>query len=248
MGRGITLISATPGALRLTSTGNVYVADRSNFCHPPDHSQRPRQHIRRRGTLTGHADGPGAYARFHRSLAAWRLIPRATSMWRTPATAVYAKSHPPGLPREVGDGGAKPASSSAQCLAVDSLDNLYVLDGDVIRKMTPAGEVTALPKTALRDGQGNLHSPPLAWPSIRRAIFSGGRKRPTPSGWWRCGPAALTLGVNYKNVADGRTAGAAVAFASRDEHANGPSNLSCWRWPPAASPKAERQSRPAYPP
>lgn len=90
--------------------------------------------------------------------------------------------------------------SNAQCLALDSLDNLYVLDGDVIRKMTPAGEVTALPKTALRDGQGNfIHPTSMAVDQAGRLFLVD----ETANAVWVVlpHPALSAFGVKYKNIA-----------------------------------------------
>ena len=59
-----------------------------------------------------------------------------------------------------GDGiGSQARFADLRSVAAGELGNIYVLDGDSIRKIDPAGVVTTLPKEALESGQGHSIQP-----------------------------------------------------------------------------------------
>jgi serine/threonine protein kinase len=157
-----------PWSVAVDSAGDVFVADKSNF------TIRQITPTGRVSTfagfpgIPGDADGPGSYARFGdvHGIAvdsagnvyvadtgnnAIRKI-NSFGMVRTLA----------GMAGRAGDAdgvGNNARFSNVQSVAVGDLGSIYVLDGDLIRKITPGGVVTTLPNTSLSNDHGRTIHP-----------------------------------------------------------------------------------------
>ncbi len=157
-----------PWSVAVDTSGNVYVADRSNF------TIRKITPTGRVSTLAGlartpgYADGPGRYARFgdphgiavdsggnvYVADTENSVIRKITSFGLVSTLAGVAGS--PGI--SDGDG-IHARFFNVQSVAQGEGVNLYALDGDVIRKITQTGAVTTLPNSSLTDGSGRVIHP-----------------------------------------------------------------------------------------
>jgi serine/threonine protein kinase len=157
-----------PWSVAVDSTGNVYVADKSNF------TIRQITPTGRVSTfagfpgIPGDADGPGSYARFRdpQSVAVdsagnvyvadtGNYAVRKINSFGLVATLAGA----PGKFGVADGAGNKARFSNIQSIAVGDLGNIYVLDGDTIRKITPGGGVTTLLNTSLAGAQSHIVHP-----------------------------------------------------------------------------------------
>jgi serine/threonine protein kinase len=157
-----------PWSVAVDYQGNVYVADRSNF------AIRQITPNGRVGTFAGlagtpgYADGPGSYARFadpdvitidalgyiyvaDKGNGAIRVINAIGMVSTLGCTA--------GGPENVNGTGNKARFSNVQSMAVDKRRNIYVLDGDVIRRVDSNRVVTNLPAFSPADGSGHVIHP-----------------------------------------------------------------------------------------
>jgi serine/threonine protein kinase len=142
-----------PWSVAVDSTGDVYVADKSNF------TIRQITPTGRVSTfagfpgIPGDADGPGSYARFrdphgvavdsagnvYVADTGNNTIRKINSFGMVTTLA--------GMAGRAGDAdgtGNNARFSNIQSVAIGDHGNIYVLDGDLIRKITPAGVVTTL--------------------------------------------------------------------------------------------------------
>jgi serine/threonine protein kinase/sugar lactone lactonase YvrE len=157
-----------PWSVAVDSTGDVYVADKSNF------TIRQITPTGRVSTfagfpgIPGDADGPGSYARFNDphgvavdSAGNIYVADTGNSVIRMINSFGMVKTLA-GMAGRAGDAdgiGNKARFSNIQSVAVGDGGNIYVLDGDIIRKITPGGVVTTLPTSSLADGQGHIIHP-----------------------------------------------------------------------------------------
>jgi serine/threonine protein kinase/sugar lactone lactonase YvrE len=157
-----------PWSVAVDSTGDVYVADKSNF------TIRQITPTGRVSTfagfpgIPGDADGPGSYARFNDphgvavdSAGNVYVADTGNNAIRMINSYGMVKTLA-GMAGRAGDAdgvGNNARFSNIQSVAVGDLGNIYVLDGDLIRKITPAGVVTTLPTTSLADSQGHIIHP-----------------------------------------------------------------------------------------
>ncbi|MGP8199299.1 MAG: protein kinase domain-containing protein [Limisphaerales bacterium] len=157
-----------PWSVAVDSTGDVFIADKSNF------TIRQISPTGRVSTFAGFpgipggADGPGSYARFRDplgvavGLAGDVYVADAGNNTIRRINSFGMVSNLAGMTGRAGaaDGiGSSATFSNIQTVAVGELGNIYVLDGDAIRKVTPGGVVTTLPNTLLFDGHGNAIHP-----------------------------------------------------------------------------------------
>jgi sugar lactone lactonase YvrE len=157
-----------PWSVAVDSTGDVFVADRSNFTIRQISPTGRVSAFAGFPGFQGGADGPGTYARFHDPLgiavdsAGDVYVADAGNFTIRKISSFGMVSTLAGMPGRAGvvDGaGSSAAFSNIQAVAVGELGNLYVLDRDSIRKVTPSGAVTTLPNTLLVDGHGDAVHP-----------------------------------------------------------------------------------------
>jgi serine/threonine protein kinase len=157
-----------PWSVAVDSTGDVYVADKSNF------TVRQITPTGRVSTfagfpgIPGDADGPGSYARFRDphgvavdSAGNIYVADTGNNAIRMINSFGMVKTLA-GMAGRAGDAdgiGNNARFSNIQSMAVGNGSNIYVLDGDIIRKITPGGVVTTLPTSSLADGQGHIIHP-----------------------------------------------------------------------------------------
>ena len=150
-----------PWSVAVDSTGDVYVADKSNF------TIRQITPTGRVSTfagfpgIPGDADGPGSYARFSDphgvavdSAGNIYVADTGNNTIRKINSFGMVKTLA-GMAGRAGDAdgiGNKARFSNIQSVAAGDGGNIYVLDGNIIRKITPAGVVTTLPVSTLADG------------------------------------------------------------------------------------------------
>ena len=174
-GQGDNAHFRNPWSVAVDCFSNVYVADESNFAIRQITPDGRVSTFAGRIGATGHSDGPGGYARFSN--------PHGVAVDSTAASpVVYVADTGNGVVRAIdrsgvvrtlagtanalgiADGtGSKARFSNVQSVAVGELGNIYVLDGDAIRKITPAGAVTTLAVDSFTDDQGkSIHPTSLA--------------------------------------------------------------------------------------
>jgi serine/threonine protein kinase/sugar lactone lactonase YvrE len=157
-----------PWSVAVDSTGDVFVADKSNF------TIRQITPTGRVSTfagfpgIPGDADGPGSYARFRDphgvavdSAGNICVADTGNNTIRMISSFGMVKTLA-GMAGRAGDAdgiGNNARFSNIQSVAIGDGGNIYVLDGDIIRKITPAGVVTTLPNSSLADGQGHIIHP-----------------------------------------------------------------------------------------
>jgi serine/threonine protein kinase len=157
-----------PWAVAVDISGTVYVADRSNFTiRQISPTGRVSTFAGLPGT-SGYADGPGSYARFsdpqgiavdavgniYVADSGNNVVRKITSFGEVSTLAGKAGS----LGNSDGEG-SKARFSQLRCVAQGEGVNLYVLDGDFIRKVTQSGAVTTWPASSLMGDGGHLIHP-----------------------------------------------------------------------------------------
>lgn len=168
-----------PWSVAVDSAGNVFVADKSNFTI---REITPFGRVSTDAGLAGKAgsaDGPGSYARFNdpHSVAVDAgtasgivyVADTGNNLLRavSPSGMVTTLAGKTGNPGIVDGVRGKARFLNLQCVSVGESGNIYVLDGDCIRKVTPAGAVTTLPRSALVDEGGqSIHPTSLAADSV----------------------------------------------------------------------------------
>jgi serine/threonine protein kinase len=161
-----------PWSVAVDSTGDVYVADKSNFAIRQITPTGRVSTFAGFPGIPGSADGPGSYARFSDPHGVAvdsagnicvadtgnNTIRKINSFGMVITLAGKA-----GKPGDTDGIGNMARFSNVQSVAAGDGGNIYVLDGDLIRKITPGGVVTTLPNTSLADGHGNtIHPTSLA--------------------------------------------------------------------------------------
>ena len=161
-----------PWSVAVDSTGNVYVADKSNF------AIRQITPTGRVSTFAGflgkpgNTDGPGSYARFSDpegvavdSAGNVYVADTGNNTIRIISSFGMVKTlaGKAGRAGETGGVGDKARFSNIQSIATGERGSLYVLDGDAIRKITSDGVVTTQPNTLLTSDHGrDIHPTSLA--------------------------------------------------------------------------------------
>ncbi len=142
-----------PWSVAVDSTGNVYVADKSNFTIRQITPTGRVSTFAGFPRIPGDTDGPGSYARFRDphgiavdSAGNIYVADTGNSTVRKISSFGMVKTLA-GTARSPGnlDGiGNKARFSNIQSVVAGDGGDIYVLDGDLIRKITPAGVVTTL--------------------------------------------------------------------------------------------------------
>ena len=157
-----------PWSVAVDISGNLYVADRSNFTI---RQVTPTGRVSTFAGLPGnpgYADGPGSYARFSDSQGVAvdaqgnvyvadtgnSVIRKIASFGEVSTLAGVA-----GSPGNIDGDGKHARFFQLQCVTQGEGVNLYVLDGNLLRKVTQSGAVTTLPDSALTDGAGHSIHP-----------------------------------------------------------------------------------------
>ncbi len=148
-----------PNGVATDNSGNVYVADRSNYTIRRISSAQAVTTLAGTVGLSGSVDGTGAAARFNYSSdvatdSSGNIYVADTSNETirkiTPATVVTTFAGMAGASGSADGTGAAARFSNPYGTATDSLGNVYVADvsNHIIRKITPAGVVTTFAGTA----------------------------------------------------------------------------------------------------
>jgi serine/threonine protein kinase len=161
-----------PWSVAVDFRGYVYVADKSNFAIRQIIPTGRFSTFAGLAGIPGYADGPGKYARFGdlQGIAVdmvGRIYVADTGncIVRTisPYGMVSTLAGMAGSTGNVDGVGDKARFSNLQCVTAGDHDNIYVLDGDAVRKITPWGAVTNLPSSSLTDGHGySIHPTSMA--------------------------------------------------------------------------------------
>jgi len=170
-----------PWSVAVDSKGNVYVADRSNFIIRQITPTGRVSTFAGVAGASGHADGPGSYARFSDpygvAIDAMGKVYVADS-----DNGVIRVINPFGmvstLTNAAGSSGNVARFSNVQIVASSDLgDMIYVLDGEVLRKITQGGVMTTLSKTILDDGHGHfIHPTSMAFDRMDNLYLVEGMK------------------------------------------------------------------------
>jgi sugar lactone lactonase YvrE len=155
-----------PGAVRLDSSGNAYVADSSNATIRRITPAGVVTTFAGSARVTGTADGAGSAARFNEpggvaTDSAGNVYVADSGNYTirkiTPAGMVTTLAGTGGAQGSVDGAGSAARFYDPENLTVDSVGNIYVADGagDTIRKVTPAGVVTTLAGSANQAGSTN---------------------------------------------------------------------------------------------
>lgn len=195
-GTGAAARFKSPHGTAIDNAGNVYVADTDNSAI---------RKVTPAGVVTtfagqlgasGHLDGTGAAARFTGPVGIVRdaIGNLYVSDWSahtirkiTPAGVVTTLAGMPGVAGDADGTGAAARFNSPWSLALDGAGNLFVADfaNDLVRKVTPAGEVTTVVGTR---GQSGTYPGPLPAtlyrPSALAFTLAGDLLVGTPTGVW----------------------------------------------------------------
>ena len=157
---------ANPGGVRADGNGNIYVSDSSNYTIRKVTAAGVVTTVAGTPGTSGSADGPVATALFNAvggvafdSAGNLYVADSGNYTIRKISTAgvVSTLAGVAGMRGETDGTGSQARLYDPQNLAVDSSGNIYVADGngDVIRKITPAGVVTTLAGTAGSSGSAD---------------------------------------------------------------------------------------------
>jgi hypothetical protein len=152
-----------PGAVRLDSAGNAYVADSYNHTIRRITPAGAVTTLAGSARVAGSTDGVGSAARFNgpggvATDVAGNVYVADSGNYTirkiTPAGAVTTLAGTAGTSGSVDGTGTAARFADPQNLTVDGAGNIYVADGagDTLRKVTPAGVVTTLAGTAAKAG------------------------------------------------------------------------------------------------
>jgi sugar lactone lactonase YvrE len=179
-GQGDNAHFRNPWSVAAASSGDVFVADKNNF------TIRQITPTGRVSTfagfpgIPGDANGPGSYARFRDPHgvavdAAGNVYVADTGNDTIRKISSFGMvTNLAGRAGRAGDAdgvGTSATFSNLQAVAVGEPGDIYVLDGDAVRKITPAGVVTTLPGAVLSDGHGNAIHPTSLAINNRGALY-----------------------------------------------------------------------------
>jgi serine/threonine protein kinase len=179
-GQGDNAHFRNPWSVAVASSGDVFVADKNNF------TIRQITPTGRVSTFAGFpgnpgdANGPGSYARFRDPHgvavdAAGNVYVADTGNDTIRKISSFGMvTNLAGRAGRAGDAdgvGTSATFSNLQAVAIGEYGNIYVLDGDAVRKITPAGVVTTLPGAVLSDGHGNAIHPTSLAINNRGALY-----------------------------------------------------------------------------
>jgi serine/threonine protein kinase/sugar lactone lactonase YvrE len=160
-----------PWGLAVDRTGNVFVADKDNFTIREITPTGIVSTFAGQAGKLGKSDGPGSYARFnyphsvavntfgHDEMVYVADTGNCTIRAITPSGIVSTLAGSPGNPGSADGPGAKARFSNVQDVAVGGNGNIYVLDGDTVRKISRQGDVSTLPAAALTNDHGQTIRP-----------------------------------------------------------------------------------------
>jgi serine/threonine protein kinase len=188
-GRGDNAHFRNPWSVAVDLKGNVYVADKSNFAIRQITPDGLVGTFAGRAGASGDTDGPGSYARFSdpHGVAVDNASPSGRIYVADTGNSVIRAIDKSGMvstlagkagsPGNVDGFGSKALFSNVQSVAVGELGNIYVLDGDIIRKITPAGSVTTLPNSSFTDDKGQfIHPSSMAVDQMGNLYLADGMK------------------------------------------------------------------------
>lgn len=156
-----------PWSVAVDSTGNVFVADKSNFAIREITPTGRVSTFAGNPGVPGSTDGPGKYARFSEpegiavgEMGSIFVADTGNNTIReiTPFGLVSTLAGKAGKSGDVDGKSNEARFSNIQAVAAGKSGALYVLDGDNIRKIAETN-VTTLPKEALTDIQGRVIHP-----------------------------------------------------------------------------------------
>ena len=170
-GTGDNVHFRNPWSVAVGALGDVYVADMDNNTIRQIITTGRVDTFAGRAGKAGYANGPGSYAKF--SSPHWVAIdnstPNAILYVADTGNKVIRMIKPSGmvstLAGEAGiagytDGhGDKARFSNVSCLSVGDAGNIYAIDGEFIRKITPTGDVSTLSDAARTSASGQLIHP-----------------------------------------------------------------------------------------
>lgn len=164
-----------PWSVAVDSFGDIYVADKDNCTIRQIITTGRVDVFAGRAGKAGYGNGPSSYAKFNQPhwVAMDNSTPKASVYVADTGNKVIRVIKPSGmvstLAGEAGEAGFtngrgdKARFQNVSCLAVGEAGNIYAIDGELIRKITPEGDVTTLPDAAIMNASGQtIHPTSLA--------------------------------------------------------------------------------------